>query len=106
MDWPKLVQLLLSPMVIHWVIGVMTTALVSLVTWNVKIGFKVAKDKLESAEAKLNSIEATTKVQAENHLKTIQDESLKQTAILERIEKQGVSTAAKFDTLIAVMGKS
>ena len=64
------------------------------------------------AQAKLASIEETTKVQASNHLHHLEEEAYKhtaaldkQTTILERIEAQGVSTGAKFDTLIAVMRK-
>jgi len=104
--------MLFSPMVIHYILVGVTTALVSLVGWNVRIGFKLAADKLAEAQAKLASIEETTKVQASNHLHHLEEEAYKhtaaldkQTTILERIESQGVSTAAKFDTLIAVMSK-
>jgi hypothetical protein len=51
----------------------------------VKRAFKAAPDKLESVAAKLTAIHQITSVQAEKHLWTIQNESIKHTKPLQNI---------------------
>jgi hypothetical protein len=104
MDWSKLVYYI-QP-------ATLGSALVGLVWWIMKKALaraaeelKGVKDQLSDSAKKLDSIETITKVQAENHLCTIQAESIKQTALLTDMAKELAETNGSIKTLVTILSK-
>jgi hypothetical protein len=65
---------------------------------------KIGED-FKSANEKLAVIEQATRVQAENHLCTIQAESIKQTALLETMIKEQATTNGYLKAVVEVAKK-
>lgn len=90
--------------------------LLGVIGWFVRIGFKFVSASMTSALDKLTKIDQVTTIQAENHLKTIQGESIKQTALIESlieksdnnmglIIKEQSETNGSLRTLVEILAK-
>src|ERR1700733_15388334 len=77
---------------VYWVIGVLLSALASLGTFMIRRFILGIKQDFQTAMSQLSVIEQTTRIQAENHLCTIQAESIKQTALLSEMIKEQATT--------------
>ncbi len=77
---------------VYWVVGVLVSALVSLSAFLINRLVQAVKKDFQTAMAQLSTIENTTRVQAENHLFTIQTESIKQTQLLAEMIKEQATT--------------
>jgi hypothetical protein len=75
----------------------------SLISTILGFGFNWLKKEWRVATDRLVKIENITSVQAENHLRTIQDESLKQTALLQEVVKGQTQNNAKLEILCEVI---
>jgi len=62
-----------------------TTALLTAVIWLLRIVWKFVSATVNSWSEKLSTIESTTRVQAENHLCTIQANTTKANDLLEQL---------------------
>lgn len=85
---------------IYSVAGVLVLA----VGYSMKVIFESIKRDWNAALEKLAVIETTTRVQAENHLMTIQTESVKQTKHLEDLVREQSQTNGYLKAIID-MGK-
>jgi hypothetical protein len=73
-----------------------------LLWWVVKKAFTRAAEELKGVKDQLSAIEAITKVQAENHLHTIEAESLKQTSLLETMIKEQATTNGYLKAVVEI----
>jgi|SRR5579863_2336470 len=73
---------------IYVVASVLATTLCGLGGFVIKKAIDSMRTEWRGAMDKLATIEDTTRIQAENHLHTIQDEAKKQTALLETLVKE------------------
>ena len=101
MDLPKVVSLLfayLQPATALSVTG-------GLLWWVMKKALARAAEELRGVKDQLSDIQQITKIQAENHLAHIQDESIKQTALLETMIKEQAETNGSIKTLVSILSK-
>jgi len=101
MDPSKLVPAILA----YLQPATLLSALVGLVWWIMKKALKAAADQLKGVKEQLSEIQQITKIQAENHLSTIERESLKQTSLLETMIKEQAETNGSIKTLCDVISK-
>jgi DNA topoisomerase IA len=78
----------IPPQYIYLAASALLTLVVLLLRW---LG-KAMIGKLNKAFETLDQIKTITSVQAENHLKTIQDEAIKQTALMSEMIKESAET--------------
>ena len=69
----------------HYAPHAVVTGLLGLFSWFVKNLIEEIKSEWRETKIQLTAIESTTRVQAENHLAHIQEESKKQSDYLERL---------------------
>ena len=76
---------MLAPMTMHHLIDIAFAAATGLVTWIGKLIWNFFQNEWIEVKEKLTAIEATTRVQAENHLETIQHQGAKTNELLEKV---------------------
>lgn len=78
----------------HYVPHAVVTAVLSLLTWFSKNLFNSIKKEWTETKDKISTIESTTRVQAENHLNTIQENGKKTNELLEEVVKNQIELNA------------
>ena len=99
MDLSKVVPFILA----HLQPATLLSVLTALVWWIVKRAFVRAAEELKGVKEQLTAIQQVTSVQAGNHLSHIQEESIKQTALLETMIKEQAETNGSIKTLVTVL---
>jgi len=87
-DWSKIIP----ESYIYTAFGLLVTVFGGFVVYTAKKAIGALKGQWSGAMDKLSIIENTTRVQAENHLNTIQQEAVKQTDLLGTMIKEQATT--------------
>jgi hypothetical protein len=80
------------PEILHYTPHAVVGTLLTVLGWFVKNKVQEIVDDFKIAQERLATIESIARNQAENHLKTIQTEAIKQTALLEEMLKAQAET--------------
>ena len=73
---------------VKWALGPVGTAAFGILGWGIKKMFASLKNEWTTITARLERIESVQGVQAENHLKTIENNTSRTNEILEKMELQ------------------
>jgi|SRR5208337_5050517 len=91
---------------LHWAvlcISSLLSVIIALGVFIVRKALRVAADKTTDALAKLDRIEDVTTNQAENHLATIEKESVKTNVLLDEIKIGQAEMSGKISTLVEIL---
>ena len=91
---------------LHWAVLCITTLLsilIGLGTFIVRKALKVAAEKTTEALEKLDRIDQTVHIQSENHLATIEKESIKTNNLLDDIKTGQAEMCGKISTLVEIL---
>lgn len=82
--------MIVTPEYMHYAPHAVVTGLLSILGWFARNLFNSIKDEWNDTKTRLVTIETTTRVQAENHLNTIQQNTSKTNELLEKMNENQV----------------